>query len=187
MARYPRFHPVCTQPSGFAQLRRGRRLDVPHPTIVARHIDVLSALLRTLPQSLRASSLHRGSREKRVTALLAQTFLASPCEGRGTNACWWWGSIHNSPRPCTHLRHPTSPPSDPFLISARKKRSEKISKKVLTRKGKCAIMLITSVAGFFVMPCANPKREWAASAREGGTQRLPCNQIIKMGGAEKNG
>ena len=46
-------------------------------------------------------------------------------------------------------------------------------------------MLITSVAGFFAMPSAKPERDGTASAGEGGTLRLPCNQIIQMGGAEK--
>ena len=46
-------------------------------------------------------------------------------------------------------------------------------------------MLITSVAGFFVMPSAKPERDGTTSAGEGGTLRLPCNQIFQMGGAEK--
>ena len=54
----------------------------------------------------------------------------------------------------------------------------------------CAIMLITSAVGFFVMPCANPidrEGNFPPRGRYTGCAGHGVNQINLIGGAEKNG
>jgi len=168
---------IHDQHSPNAHTRRGRHWrSVSAITKVATHKPVGTSTIykRTAVLFAKMALCHAGRRGRRPLHEIAGRHIVC---GKGVMP----NGPSGSPLP-TRTPPPLLPYNPPLKTPLKK-----ISKKVLTRGRNCDIMLITSVAGFFVMPWRQSRTGRGSFCRGGRYTGLPCNQIIKMGGAEKYG